>query len=74
MHLCFFVRQEDGSYKRIDEEQKQRAWSAEEIERLLMQAGFERIAVFGNGHLNPAREKEDRWHFAAMRRMPPEDM
>ena len=74
MHLCFFVRQEDGSYKRIDEEQKQRAWTAEEIERMLMQAGFDRIAVYGNGHLNPAREKEDRWHFAAMRRVQPEEM
>ena len=63
-----------GSYKRIDEEQKQRAWTAEEIERMLMQAGFDRIAVYGNGHLNPAREKEDRWHFAAMRRVQPEEM
>ena len=74
MHLCFFVRQDDGSYKRIDEEQKQRAWTAAEIEELLRSVGFDRISVFGNGHLNPPREKEDRWHFAAMRRVPLEDM
>lgn len=74
MHLCFFVRQEDGSYKRIDEEQKQRAWTIPEIEGLLKDVGFDRISVYGNGHLNPPREKEDRWHFAAMRRVPLDEM
>lgn len=69
MHLCFFVKQEDGSYKRIDEEQKQKAHSRQKIENMLYNAGFERVMAFGNGRMEPAREDEMRWHFAAVRRM-----
>ncbi|MBR2288429.1 MAG: class I SAM-dependent methyltransferase [Clostridia bacterium] len=73
MHLCFFVRQEDGNYRRIDEEQKQRAWKQEEILFELRRAGFEQITVYGNG-LHAPREREERWHFAALRRVSPEEM
>ena len=68
MNLRFFVRQEDGRYTRVDEEQKQRAHEMEQIMRLLRDAGFEQIRVFANGSLNPPSEKEERWHFTAMRR------
>ena len=74
MHLCFFVRQEDGSYRRIDEEQKQRAWRREDIEFQLMRAGFSQINVYGNGHMNAPGEKEERWHFAALRRATAEEV
>jgi len=72
MHLCIFVKQKDGSYKRIDEEQKQRAHSMQGLVNLLHQAGFDRVMVFGNGKLEAPRETEHRWHFAAIRRLDPD--
>ena len=72
MHLCIFVKQKDGSYKRIDEEQKQRAHSMQSLVNLLHQAGFDRVMVFGNGKLEQPRDTEHRWHFAAIRRLDPD--
>lgn len=67
MHLCFFVKQENGSYKRIDEEQKQKAHTAGKLQLLMQQAGFVEIRAFGNASLSPAKETERRWHFAGIR-------
>lgn len=67
MHLCFFVKEKDGSYRRLDEEQKQRAHSAESLTALLKQAGFEHISLYGNGRLDVPARDEQRWHFAAIR-------
>lgn len=68
MHLCIFIRQKDGSYKRIDEEQKQRAHTMEELSNQLYRAGFERVYFYGNSTLDAPREREQRWHVAAIRR------
>ena len=67
MRLCFFVRQPDGSYRRIDEEQVQKAHTEETLVRLLLQAGFAKVRVFGNSNLERPKENEQRWHFAALR-------
>ena len=74
MHLCIFVKQEDGSYRRIDEEQKQRAHSMQSLTALLQQAGFDRVMVFGNGRMEPPREGEHRWHIAAIKRLDPAEL
>ena len=68
MHLCIFVRQPDGSYRRIDEEQKQRAHTMESLTNQLYRAGFDRVLVYGNSSLEAPRDKEQRWHFAALNR------
>lgn len=67
MHLCIFVRQKDGSYRRIDEEQTQRAHTIEGLTTLLHGVGFVNVAVFGNSRMEPPRQGEQRWHFAAMK-------
>ena len=67
MHLCFFVKQEDGTYRRLDEDQKQKAHSVETLTALLHQAGFTQITVYGNGRLDAPARDEQRWHFAALR-------
>lgn len=72
MHLCIFVKQEDGLYKRIDEEQKQHAHEAKHLMDLMHQAGFDRTMVFGNRRMEQPRENEQRWHFAAVRRLDPD--
>ena len=39
---------------------------------LMHQAGFDRTMVFGNRRMEQPRENEQRWHFAAVRRLDPE--
>lgn len=69
MHLCIFVREADGKYRRIDENQKQKAHDARHLVLLLQQAGFEQISVYGNNYrLEAPREHEKRLHFAALKR------
>lgn len=67
MHLCFFVKQKDGSYQRLDEDQKQKAHDMPTLTRLLHEAGFDHVAVYGNGRMEPPRADEQRWHIAARR-------
>ena len=73
MHLCIFVRQKDGSYRRIDEDQRQRGHSLQSLSNMLYQAGFERVFVYGNGALEAPKPSEQRWHFAALKRLDPEN-
>lgn len=68
MELCFFIRQADGSYKRLDETQTQRAYEGQEILSALERAGFCQAAWYGDGHLSPPGPLEQRWHFAALKR------
>ena len=68
MHLTIFLRQADGLYKRIEEEQRQRGHRAEELVDLLHQTGFDRVMVFGNDKLEQPKPEEQRWHIAAIKR------
>ncbi len=66
MHLAIFVREADGRYHRIDEEQTQRAYPAEKLAALLESVGFVDVRVFGSGStLSKPGAQEQRWHFAA---------
>ena len=65
MNLCFFLREKDGRYRRIDETQKQKAHSAERLTALLESCGFTDVRLYGNSRLEQPRDKEQRWHFAA---------
>ena len=67
MLLCFFIREEDGRYRRMEEEQRQRAWEAQELKSMLLQAGFRGVCIYGDGNLNPAKESDLRWHICATR-------
>jgi hypothetical protein len=65
MNLCFFLREKDGRYRRIDETQKQKAHTAERLTALLESCGFTDVRLYGNSRLEAPRDKEQRWHFAA---------
>lgn len=67
MHLCIFIRQKDGTYRRIDEEQRQRAHTIEGLTALLRGVGYTNVHVFGNSRMESPREGEQRWHIAAMK-------
>lgn len=68
MDITFFVRQEDGLYRRFTETHRQRAHSVEEIKTLLAQAGFEQIHVYGDRTFEAPGPEELRIHFTAVRK------
>lgn len=65
MHLAIFVKEPDGRYRRIDEEQVQRAYQAEKLVALLQSIGFVDVRVFGTNALTHPAPEEHRWHIAA---------
>lgn len=65
MALSFFLREENGLYRRIDERQVQKAHSQETLTELLQVCGFSAIRVMGDHKLAEPGPHEQRWHIAA---------
>jgi predicted TPR repeat methyltransferase len=65
MDVTFFVREEDGRYRRFREQHHQRAHHQEEIIQWLSECGFEHIAAFGDMRMDAPREDDLRIHYAA---------
>lgn len=68
MDLTFFVQQEGGLYRRFTEKHRQRAHSADEIEKALRKCGFESIKIYGDRTFEAPKPGELRLHFAATRK------
>jgi len=66
LDLCFFVREADGKYRRMEEHQSQRAWDTETLKNGLWKAGFRGVCMYSEATLNPAKEQDQRWHIAAV--------
>ena len=67
LDLCFFLREEGEKYRRLEEHQTQRAWDANELKENLWHAGFRAVSFYGDTTLNPATDKNQRWHVAAQK-------
>ena len=67
LDLTFFVRDGDGKYRRIDEQQHQRAWDQQTLKETLWRAGFRAVSLYGDFGMNAAAEENQRWHVAAAR-------
>lgn len=65
MDVTFFVREDDGRYRRFREEHRQRAHSEEEIRSWLEAAGFEQICAYGEMRMDAPREGDQRIHYTA---------
>ena len=65
LDLCFFIREKDGRYRRMEEHQQQRAWDMNTLKEALWSVGFQSVCIYGNTTLNAAREDDQRWHIAA---------
>ena len=65
LDLAIFLRQKDGSYRRIGEHQRQYAHTSELLTRLLVQTGFVEIGLYGDQKLTSPGSQEKRWHMAA---------
>ncbi len=51
----------DGAWERTFEEHRERAWTEEQLRRLLAEAGFSNVAFIGDLTLRPPQADEDRW-------------
>lgn len=67
MDVTFFVREEDGRYRRFDEVHMQRAYAVAEIVTLLEESGFSQIGVYGNLTMEPPKPGDERIHFCAVK-------
>ena len=67
LDLCFFVREQDGRYRRVEEHQRQRAWDQKTLKETLWHAGFRAVSLYGDYSLNAAGDSNQRWHVAATR-------
>lgn len=71
MDVTFFVREDDGRYRRFREQHRQRAHSQAEITAWLAEAGFEAICAYGEMRMNEPKEDDLRIHYTA--RKPQQD-
>lgn len=65
MDVTFFVREEDGRYRRFREEHRQRAHSETEILTWLKEAGFEQIRSYGEMRDDAPKTEDMRIHYVA---------
>lgn len=65
MDITFFVREEDGRYRRFREQHHQRAHSMQEIVSWLEEAGFEEIHAYGELTREEPKDTDMRIHYAA---------
>lgn len=56
-----FRKRWDGAWDRHFEEHRERSWSAEQLRRFLLEAGFARAAITGDLSSSPPGEEEERW-------------
>ena len=65
MALTFFVRQENGLYRRFSERHVQRIHRPEELTELLERAGFADISALSGLTMQPCTPSDERIHFTA---------
>lgn len=64
LDLTFFLREEDGRYRKFREMQRQRIWEAERLMELLNESGFEKPRILDRTGQAPTADAE-RLHFFA---------
>lgn len=64
-YLSVFAEGEDGRYRRFDEEQTERCYTAEELTAALSAAGFGDVHFYGSTAMDAPDEKTERWFVTA---------
>lgn len=65
MELEFFEKEENGLYSRSSDSFTEKAYSEEDIERLLQDSGFELLAKYGDDSFDPPAEQSQRIVYVA---------
>lgn len=66
-YLTFFVKQEGGLFRKLEESHQQRGYDQETVKRLLRDAGFNRMEVFGDFTWEAPKETCERFFFIGFR-------
>ena len=64
-YLSVFEEDEDGSYFRSDEQQKERCYSAEQMKTMLEECGFEFLGIYGDYNFSAPADTTERFYIAA---------
>ena len=64
-YLSVFEENEDGTYERADEQQKERCYSLDELKGALEFNGFELLGVFDDFEFSTVKNNSERWYFVA---------
>lgn len=64
-YLSVFKEDDDGSYVREDEHQRERCYGLDAVKRLLVENGFELVGVYSDFDFGEIREDTERWYFVA---------
>ena len=64
-YLSIFQENEDGTYDRYDEIQREKCYEKKQIEKLLLNCGFEIICVYGDMDKSIASDTDEKWYFVA---------
>lgn len=67
-YLTLFEEDEDGSYIRSDEHQRERCYTLEQLKGALDRAGMELVGVYGDFELNEPTATQERWYIASRAR------
>lgn len=62
-YLSIFTENEDGTYTRNDELQKEKCYTRKQLEKALIDTGFEILGVYGDLNHSPATESDEKWYF-----------
>ena len=64
-YLSLFEEDENGSYLRSDEHQRERCYSEEILRNTLAECGFELLGIYADYQFGNPTEQTERWYFAA---------
>ena len=64
-YLTIFEENEDSSYERSDEHQRERCYEYSEIETLLCECGFEFLGCYSDTNFSPCENDTERWYIVA---------
>ena len=64
-YLTLFEENEDGSYSRSDEHQRERCYTLGEIKQTLEKSGMEFLGAFSGFDFDEISDADDRWYIAA---------
>lgn len=64
-YLSLFCENEDGSYERFDEVQREKCYSMKQISSALIKNGFEIINIYGSLDQSVPHAESEKWYFVA---------
>ena len=64
-YLTLFEEDEDGAYLRSDEHQRERCYSMDTLQKLLIESGFELLGAYADFDFREINDTDERWYIVA---------